>query len=206
MYGAAAWLAWVLSQQTGPLGLARLFTAALALALAASLFGVTQRRRAAGEGGALWPAAAAAASLVIALAAVGAGAFEPPPAASASAAPAPGRLVSTPYSPQRLAALRAARTPVLVNFTAAWCVTCQVNERVAFASPDVAAAMKRVGAVYLVADWTNRDPVIARALAEEGRIGVPLYLYYAPGAARPEVLPQLLTAAVIAGALEGKSG
>jgi thiol:disulfide interchange protein DsbD len=204
MYGAAAWLAWVLSQQTGPLGLARLFTAALALALAAWLFGVMQRRRSAGEGGGLWSGAAAVASLIIALTAIAAGSFEPPPAATASAAPAPGRLASTPYSPERLAALRASRTPVLVNFTAAWCVTCQVNERVAFASPDVASAMKKVGAVYLVADWTNRDPAIAKALAEEGRIGVPLYLYYAPGAAQPEVLPQLLTPAIIAAALAGK--
>ncbi|HEY2178686.1 MAG TPA: thioredoxin family protein [Caulobacteraceae bacterium] len=205
MYGAALWLAWVLSQQTGPLGLARLFAAALALAMAAWLFGVTQRRRAAGEGGRLWPAIAAAASLILALAAVGAGAFEPPvSAASAAAAPAPGKLAASPYSPDRLATLRAARTPVLVNFTAAWCVTCQVNERVAFASPDVAAAFKRAGAVYLVADWTNRDPAIAKALADEGRIGVPLYLFYAPGAQRPQVLPQLLTPAILTDALAVK--
>jgi thiol:disulfide interchange protein DsbD len=206
MYAAAAWLAWVLAQQTGPIGQARLYAAALALALAAWLFGVAQRRRAAGEGRGLVPAAGAAASLIIALAVVGAASFEPPHGASASAVPAPGKLAATPYSPDRLAALRTAGTPVLVNFTAAWCVTCQVNERIAFSSPDVAAAMKRAGAIYMVADWTNRDSAIAGALADQGRIGVPLYLYYAPGAAAPQVLPQLLTPAILVGALSTKAG
>ena len=70
---------------------------------------------------------------------------------------------------------------MLVNFTAAWCVTCQVNERLAFSSGEVAAAFGRTGATYLVADWTNRDPVIAKALADQGRIGVPLYLVYGVG-------------------------
>jgi thiol:disulfide interchange protein DsbD len=63
--------------------------------------------------------------------------------------------------------------------------------------------MKRTGAVYLVADWTKRDPTIAKALADQGRIGVPLYLYYAKGAAEPQVLPQLLTPAIVTSALEG---
>jgi thiol:disulfide interchange protein DsbD len=134
------------------------------------------------------------------------GSFEPP-AAAATSASAPGALPAAPYSPEKLAALRAAGTPVLVNFTAAWCVTCQVNERVAFSSAEVASALKRSGAVYLVADWTNRDPVIAKALAAEGRIGVPLYLYYPPGAARPTTLPQLLTPAILASALnKGSNG
>ena len=92
---------------------------------------------------------------------------------------------------------------MLVNFTAAWCVTCQVNERVAFSSAEVASAMKRVGAVYMVADWTNRDPAIAKALAAEGRIGVPLYLYYPAGAQRPTILPQLLTPGILAATLAG---
>jgi thiol:disulfide interchange protein DsbD len=196
MYGAAAWLTWVLSQQTGPLGLARLLTAAVALGLAAWLFGVSQRRRAL-SGGGWWSAGAAAVSLALALAAVSFGPFEPRVAAASPATPQPGTLASTPYTPEALAALRAAGTPVLVNFTAAWCVTCQVNERVAFSSAEVAAAMKRAGAVYLVADWTNRDPAIAKALADQGRIGVPLYLYYGRGAATAKVLPQLLTPAIL---------
>jgi thiol:disulfide interchange protein DsbD len=204
MYGAAAWLLWVLSQQTGPLGLARLLAAGVTLAACAVLFGIGQRRRAR-DGGGRWSTVGAAASLAIAIALVSFGPFEPP--AAAASARAPGALPSTPYSPEKLAALRAAGTPVLVNFTAAWCVTCQVNERVAFSSAEVAGALKRSGAVYLVADWTNRDPVIAKALAAEGRIGVPLYLYYPPGAPRPTTLPQLLTPAILASALnKGSNG
>lgn len=91
---------------------------------------------------------------------------------------------------------------MFVNFTAAWCVTCQVNERVAFSSPTVAAAFKRSGTVYLVADWTNRDGAIAKALAEQGRIGVPLYLVYPAKGGPPRVLPQLLTPAIVVEALD----
>ena len=208
MYGAAAWLTWVLSQQTGSLGLARLLTAALALSLAAWLFGVGQRQRApTGGRGVVWSMGAAAVSLILALAAVSLGPFAPPPAVGqTAAAPAPGTLPSTPYTPERLAALRAAGTPVLVNFTAAWCVTCQVNERVAFSSGGVAQAMQRSGAVYMVGDWTNRDGAIAKALADQGRIGVPLYLYYGKGAATPKILPQLLTPAILVDALGGPAG
>jgi thiol:disulfide interchange protein DsbD len=119
-----------------------------------------------------------------------------------SAAVAVGKLASERFSPERLATLRALGRPVLVNFTAAWCVTCQVNERLAFSSPEVAAAFKRTGAAYLVADWTNRDPVIAKALADQGRIGVPLYLVYGAGAA-PQALPQLLTPSSVVTALDG---
>jgi len=201
MYAAAAWLLWVLAQQTGSIGLARLLAAGVALALAAWLFGVGQRRRAVGSGG-LIATLAAAASFVAAIVAISFGPFEP-----AAATPGPpsaqtqGTLASQPWSPEKLAALRAAGTPVLVNFTAAWCVTCQVNERIAFSSGDVAQAIKAAGAVYLVADWTNRDSAIAKALADQGRIGVPLYLYYAKGAATPKVLPQLLTPAILTDAL-----
>jgi thiol:disulfide interchange protein DsbD len=199
MYGAAAWLLWVLSQQTGPPGLARLLAAGVALAFCAWLFGVGQRQRANAAGG-RWTTLGAAASLALVIAFISYGPFGPPPA-SATATAAAGDLPSTPYSPERLAALRAAGTPVLVNFTAAWCVTCQANERLTFSSAEVAGAMKRAGAVYMVADWTNRGPAIAKALADQGRIGVPLYLYYPPGAAQPTTLPQLLTPAILAGAL-----
>jgi thiol:disulfide interchange protein len=202
MYGAAAWLLWVFAQQTGPFGLARLLIAAVLLALCAWLFGVAQRRRAV-EGPALLPAAAALASLLLAAGSVAAGPFDGPVSTAQAAAAPAGELASQPWSPEKLAQLRAAGTPVLVNFTAAWCVTCQANEQVAFRSGEVAAAMKRAGAVYLVADWTRRDPVIAKALADQGRIGVPLYLYYAKGAAQPQVLPQLLTPAIVASAVEG---
>jgi thiol:disulfide interchange protein DsbD len=90
---------------------------------------------------------------------------------------------------------------VFVNFTAAWCVTCQVNERVAFSAPEVARAFQRAGAVYLVADWTNHDGAIAKALEGQGRAGVPLYLVYDAHGGAPLVLPQLLTPGLVADAV-----
>jgi thiol:disulfide interchange protein DsbD len=198
MYAAAAWLAWVLAQQSGPEGLARLFAGAITLALAAWLFGLSQHGRAVGGG-----RVAMVLSLVSAAACVAVVAAGPQAVANTKsvAGPSAGTLASEPFSPDRLAALRAQGRPVLVNFTAAWCVTCQVNERIAFSSPSVADAFKRTGAAYLVADWTNRDPVIAKALADQGRIGVPLYLVY-NGQGAPRVLPQLLTPDAVAAAIE----
>jgi thiol:disulfide interchange protein DsbD len=200
MYGAAAWLAWVLAQQAGQQGLARLLGASLVLAFGAWLFGVGQRRRMVSGGG----RAATAGALVCLALTIGVVSFgRLQPGQAASAAPGAEALAAQPWSPRKLAALRAAGKPVLVNFTAAWCVTCQVNERLVLSRPEVGAALRRAGAVYLIADWTNRDPAIAKALAEQGRIGVPLYLYYGPGSASPKVLPQILTPSIVVSTLAG---
>jgi thiol:disulfide interchange protein DsbD len=86
------------------------------------------------------------------------------------------------FSPRRLAELRAQGRPVFVNVTAAWCITCLVNERVALRSAGVAEAFARRGVVVLKADWTNRDAGITEMLGSFGRSGVPLYLLYAPAA------------------------
>ena len=91
---------------------------------------------------------------------------------------------------------------MFVNYTAAWCVSCQVNDRVALSTPAVANAMRKAGAVYLKADWTRKDPVIAAQLAEYGRAGVPLYLVYGAGGREAEVLPSLLTQGIVVQALE----
>ena len=111
--------------------------------------------------------------------------------------PAPDRTMLPPgaetYSSARLSALRAERRPVFVDASAAWCITCQLNEEAALSRPRVRAAFGRRGIVFLAADWTGRDPAIGRLLQAHGRAGVPLYLYYAPGAATPKVLPQILT-------------
>jgi thiol:disulfide interchange protein DsbD len=199
MYAAAAWLLWVLAQQTNPAGLARALAAAVTLGLAAWLYGAAQHRRARGAASASFVVLAALA-LLLSLVFVAAGRYAPPARGSTEAGA--GALASQPWSPEKLAALRAQGTPVLVNFTAAWCVTCQVNERVTFASGEVVRAFKRSGAVYLIADWTNRDAAIAEALADQGRIGVPLYLVYGADGGPPQVLPQLLTPALVASALD----
>lgn len=207
MYGAAAWLVWVLSQQAGQIGLARILAAGLVLAFGAWVYGAAQRRRIAG-GRSLALYAVAAVALALSVAAVAAGGYataRPAGDGASVAAPAEG-VPSEPWSPERVAALQAQGKPVFVNFTAAWCVTCQVNEKVAFSTGDVAAAFKRTGAVYLVADWTNRDGAIAKALAEHGRVGVPLYLVYGAKGGEPAVLPQLLTPALVADALDTAAG
>jgi thiol:disulfide interchange protein DsbD len=100
---------------------------------------------------------------------------------------------SESYSASKLAELRAAKRPVFVDATASWCITCLVNEKVALSGENVHQAFASKHIAYLVADWTNRNPQITALLAAHGRSGVPLYLYYAPGAADAVILPQVLT-------------
>ncbi|MGH7388541.1 MAG: thioredoxin family protein, partial [Candidatus Rokuibacteriota bacterium] len=108
-----------------------------------------------------------------------------------------------PFSAARLAELRAAGRPVFVDVTAAWCLTCLVNERVALRSPAVTEALARRGVATLRADWTNRDPAITRVLGAFGRNGVPLYLLYpARVTGEPAVLPQILSAGAVIEALD----
>jgi thiol:disulfide interchange protein DsbD len=109
-----------------------------------------------------------------------------------------------PYSPERLQALRAQGRPVFVNLTADWCITCLVNERVALGTDRVAEAFAKAGVVRLKGDWTRGDETITRLLAEHGRSGVPLYLYYPAGTGtRAAVLPQLLSPQTVLAALAG---
>ena len=128
----------------------------------------------------------------VALAAISAAAllFIPqpsPPEASAD------MLASQPFSEAALAEARAANRPVFVYFTADWCLTCKVNESVALERADTAQALEQANALVLRGDWTRRDPAITAFLTQQGVAGVPLYLWYAPGAAQPERLPQVLT-------------
>jgi thiol:disulfide interchange protein DsbD len=106
------------------------------------------------------------------------------------------------YSPSRLAD-KLESGPAFVNFTAAWCITCKVNEAVALSSPAIASAFEEHGVSYLKGDWTNEDPQITEALAEYGRSGVPLYLLYEKGEKKAEVLPQILTETIVLDAIDG---
>ncbi|WP_297692318.1 thioredoxin family protein, partial [Phenylobacterium sp.] len=119
-----------------------------------------------------------------------------------AAGPARAEAVAEAYSPSRLAALRSDGKPVFVNYTAAWCVSCQVNDRVVLSTRPVIEAMKRDGFTYLKADWTRRDPAIAAELARYGRAGVPLYLVYGAGGAQPVILPAILTEGAVIHALD----
>lgn len=107
-----------------------------------------------------------------------------------------------PYSEEKLAELREQQQPVFVDATAAWCLTCKVNERVALKPEKVQRAFKKQGVTLMVADWTARDEAIARYLATFGRNGVPIYVYYPPGQS-PIVLPQVLSPSVVLDTLNG---
>src|SRR5208283_1909726 len=108
-----------------------------------------------------------------------------------------------PYSEQALDAARAAGHPVFLDFTAAWCLSCQFNERAVLRSTDVESALRSHNFVLLKADWTNSDPVITQKLASVGRAGVPTYvLYPADAGSAPDVLPELLTKGLVLAAIE----
>jgi thiol:disulfide interchange protein len=107
-------------------------------------------------------------------------------------AAAEGRLGGEAFSEKRLSELRAEGRPVFLYFTADWCVTCKVNEAAAIDREDTATAFAKAGIKTMVGDYTRRDPAITRFLAQHGRSGVPLYLYY-PKGKDVRVLPQVLT-------------
>jgi thiol:disulfide interchange protein DsbD len=183
MYGASAWLVWVVSQEAGPSGVLGTAAGLVLLGFAGWVLGITQggadRGRRIGQ-------SAAVAALLAALAVLSGIATAPGMASSMTEAGA------EPFSAARLATLRAEGRPVFVNMTAAWCVTCLVNERVAISSDAVRRAFADRHVTYLKGDWTRQDPQITEYLRENGRDGVPLYMYY-PARGQPAVLPQILT-------------
>ena len=188
MYIAAAWLVWVLSLQSGPDGVLAVLLALVLTGFAAWALGATQYRHGAGA----WLGRAAA--LAACVAAVVAVTRIDTASAPIAARTADG---SEMFSAARLAALRAEGRPVFVDMTAAWCVTCLVNERVAIRTDAVRQAFDAARVAYLKGDWTRKDPEITAFLRAHGRDGVPLYVYFPPGGAAPRVLPQLLTAGTI---------
>ena len=98
------------------------------------------------------------------------------------------------FSPERLQELRSSKSPVFVNMTAAWCITCLANERVALSTAEFRSFFKQQGITYLKGDWTNQDPVITSYLESFSRSSVPLYVYYPSNtSAKPLMLPQILT-------------
>ena len=194
MYAATVWLVWVISQEAGSSGVLATAAGLVLLGFAAWASGIAQsfagRSRRIGQ-------SAAAAALLAAFAILSGIAAAPP--SSAVGAPEAG---IEPFSATRLAALRAEGRPVFVNMTAAWCVTCLVNERVAIASEPVQRAFADHHVAYLKGDWTRQDPAITAYLHENGRDGVPLYVYYPPHDGSPTVLPQILTENALLSELE----
>jgi thiol:disulfide interchange protein len=181
MFLTALGLVWLLGRQAGSDAVTVALLGALGAALAFWWVGLRQAKGQAGLAiGALVAVAASAIAIVYL------------PAASPAAAAAPTALNAEPFSETRLAALRAEGRPVFVYFTADWCLTCKVNERVAIEQRSVEAAFKAGNVAVLVGDWTRSDPVIGRFLEAQGRSGVPLYLFYRKGG-EAQMLPQVLT-------------
>ncbi len=114
-----------------------------------------------------------------------------------------GRTLATLFGRGCSSAAQASGKPVFVDFTAAWCVTCQVNKRLVLESEPIRRGFERKQVTLLRADWTNRDAGIAAALARLGRSGVPVYALYAPPAgASPRLLPEILTRDLVHDALD----
>ena len=195
MYASAVWMIWVLTQQTGSDGVLYALGGMILIAFAIWLL-----RIGSGSSPAIWlRRGVAAAAVLLAFAAALKIDDSPATAASASGTPVSGVNFDgwERFSRARMTEAHAAGKPVFVDFTAAWCITCLVNERVALETAATKKAFEQAGVVKLKGDWTNRDAEITAVLKELGRAGVPLYLFWAPEANQPKILPQVLTEATI---------
>jgi thiol:disulfide interchange protein len=188
LLATVVWLIWVASLQGGPTVVPAILTVLLLLGFASWVVGKW-------SGG--WPriaAVAAGAGVLLIAASI---------APTDARFPARDALVWEPYSAVRLGELIRQGRPVFVDFTAAWCVTCQVNRRLALETAAVTAKMREIGVVPVRADWTRPDADITHALQEFGRDGVPLYILYSGRKGDPpRVLPQLLTSETVVTELE----
>jgi thiol:disulfide interchange protein/DsbC/DsbD-like thiol-disulfide interchange protein len=222
MFATVVWLVWVLGQQTGMDGVAGVL--ALLVAVAFAVWALGQRQVRAGVGltraSAWWPAAAIGVLAAVTwwawpswqgMDAASVSAFSRAPAAATEAGPAARLATATkahgaqdawePWSPQRMAEHQQAGRTVFVDYTAAWCVSCQVNKRTTLNRADVEAAFEKAQVVRMRADWTRRDAVIAAELTRLNRTGVPVYAIYRPGVRTPTLLPELLTPSLVVDAL-----
>jgi thiol:disulfide interchange protein DsbD len=193
IFATVIWLAWVLAKAYGASLLAALLAGFLLLAVAGWFLGRWPAKR--------WSSVVAALILiaVIVLCAIAPGKLAEAPEAS-SASQATG--LWQPWSAAAVSRSLAAGQPVFVDFTASWCLSCQVNERVALTQPEVEQAFQARNVVLMKADWTRHDEAITKALTALGRSGVPAYALYTPGQADPVLLPEALTPGVVTDALE----
>jgi thiol:disulfide interchange protein/DsbC/DsbD-like thiol-disulfide interchange protein len=191
MFATCVWLLWVLAQQVDAGGVALALGVLVAVGFTLWALGLSQR------GARVFRWVAVVGGMLTALT------FAP---IATSEALAPGTRSTadagwTDYSPEKLTQLRSEGKAVFVDFTAAWCVTCQVNKRVALRADSVKARFAADNVVLMRADWTNRDEKITQALAQFGRNGVPLYVLY-DRKGEAAVLPELLTEGIVLAALD----
>ncbi len=192
LYATVVWLVWVLGSQQGNDGIAAILSGMVVIAFAAWLYGRWQLER---------PVRALIAA--VALVAFGTAIAWPGPIAGGVAHGA-GQVSLTdqwaPFSKEKVAELRGQGRAVFIDFTATWCITCQVNKRVALNDNDVLRRFSELNIVRMKADWTVKDSAITEALAEFGRNGVPLYVFY-PAGGEPKLLPEILTPAIVLSSL-----
>jgi thiol:disulfide interchange protein DsbD len=197
MFATVVWLLWVLGQQVGIDGAAALLALLVTLAFALWVFAAFGAQR--------WSGGLARAAALLGVLAVAAWALPTlQPAAAPAAADADTATRSgawQPWSAATFARVRAEGKPVLVDFTAAWCVTCQVNKRMVLDDAALAALFRERQVVLMRADWTRRDSAVTDALRALGRNGVPVYALYAPAAREPELLSEILTVSEIRDAI-----
>ncbi|MGA2889890.1 MAG: thioredoxin family protein [Terracidiphilus sp.] len=200
IFATVIWLAWVLAQAYGASVLAALLASFLLLAIAGWFLGRWPAKR--------WATSIAALIVlgVIALAFFGqkfvsdsAGKSRQPESRGLDSAAASDW---EPWSAETVSCYQAEGRPVFVDFTASWCLSCQVNERVAFGQPEVMQAFQSANVALLRADWTRHDEAITQALTSLGRSGVPAYALYVPGQSEPQLLPEVLTPGIVTDALE----
>ena len=191
MFATVVWLVWVLAQQIGVDGAAAVLALLAAISFGAWTYGLS------GGGSKSGRFYRLAGGLVVATALVWAwplmGAKQDTSAVAGASALQSSASAWQTWSPQAVASARAAGQPVFVDFTAAWCVTCQVNKRTTLNDTELQAEFAAKGARLLRADWTNRDPLITQELARLGRSGVPVYALYGPDASQAELLPEILS-------------
>ena len=195
LFATVVWLAWVLGAQRGNDAVMQLLAGLLLVALAAWVYGRWGR---VGSKFAYFTTLVLLASGILL---AWPDTSKAPATARNEPATEPGELEWQPYSKARLEQLLAEGKPVFIDFTASWCITCQLNKRVALRNGEVMRQFSALGIVPLKADWTNQDPAITAALAEFGRNAVPLYVLYS-GSGPPVVLPEILTPAVVLGELK----
>ena len=206
MFATAVWLVWVFGQQTGNGGVALLLFGMLLLGMAAWIVHRWSAPQLSDRGFALSRGLAAVmVAGAIGVSVLGAGSAPAPSPATAAPARAAADAETTrwqPYAPETVERLRASGQPVFIDFTAAWCLTCQVNERSVLSTTAVREAFAERNVAMVKADWTNRDPAITEALESLGRSGVPVYALYPGDGSGPRLLPEVLTQDIVLNALE----
>jgi len=203
MFGAFAWLVWILAQQAGSAALATLLAAAVVLSFAAWLYGMAQQRQLQGKGHKVMFAVTAV--LVLAVIAPLPGMIYSDNAPS-DALVNNADTVKEKWTPQAVVDQRGKGKAIFVDFTASWCITCQVNEKTSLSTQAVKDALAKTGTVYMVADSTKFNPDVDDALNEFGQGGLPLYVVYPADGGKPEVLPQVLTPGIVVDALNQAAG